>query len=125
MDNSNKTKTSILTGAGLALLSTTCCALPILLVSLGAGGAFASIVSASPWLASVSKYKIVTFSLTALVLGYSWWQLKRLTQCHVSDSSQLAWQRWVLGGASLILLISVFSAYGLLPLSLWWERTFS
>lgn len=125
MEEVNQPTTSVLTGAGLALLSTTCCALPILLVSFGAGGAVASMVSTLPWLASLSEYKMVTFTLTALVLGYSWWRLKRVNRCDVTDGRRLLWQRWVLRCATTILLISVFAAYALLPLTQWWERVFS
>jgi len=49
-----KTNSSLLGGFGLALLGTTCCALPIALVSLGMGGAVASMMSAVPMLAWLS-----------------------------------------------------------------------
>ena len=45
-----------------------CCALPALLVTIGAGAALAGIVSTSPWLVSLSKYKIYTFGFSALML---------------------------------------------------------
>ena len=51
------TNASLLGGFGLALIGTTCCALPILLVALGMGSAVAAMVSALPWLVTVSQYK--------------------------------------------------------------------
>lgn len=45
-----------------------CCALPALLVTIGAGAALASIVSVSPWLVTLSKYKVYTFAFSALML---------------------------------------------------------
>ena len=69
---------SVLSAVGLTLLGTTCCALPITLVALGAGGAVASMASSLPWLVALSEYKLATFGFTALALGYSWWQVRRL-----------------------------------------------
>lgn len=51
------TNTSLASGFGLALLGTTCCALPIVLVTLGMGSVVASVVSALPVLAWLSQYK--------------------------------------------------------------------
>ena len=62
-----RTTSSLMGGAGLALLGTTCCALPIALVVLGMGGAVASMVSVAPWLVTLSEYKLVTFTATGLV----------------------------------------------------------
>ena len=67
-----KTTTSLIGGAGLALLGSTCCALPIALVALGMGGAVASMMSVAPWLITLSEYKLVTFTATGLIVGYSW-----------------------------------------------------
>ena len=72
---------STFTAFGLSLLGTTCCALPIALVALGAGGAVASLASAAPWLAALSAYKGATFSITGLSLAYAWWRLRRVSQC--------------------------------------------
>ena len=45
-----------------------CCALPALLVTIGAGAALASIVHVTPWLVYLSKYKIYTFLFSGLML---------------------------------------------------------
>ena len=47
-----------------------CCALPSILVLLGMGTAVASVLSAAPWLVSLSRHKIWTFSIAgALIMG--------------------------------------------------------
>ena len=54
-----------------------CCALPALLISIGMGASLASFVSAFPWIIFISKYKIQTFILAAVLLivsVYLFWQ---------------------------------------------------
>jgi mercuric ion transport protein len=116
-----KTNSSVASGAGLAILGTTCCALPIALVSLGMGSTVASLVSALPWLATLSKYKIITFSLTALVLAYSWWQVRKVSACSIKDAQRLRLQSLVLKISTALFLIAIFAAYALLPITLWLE----
>lgn len=125
MNNDNiTTNASLASGLGLALLGTTCCALPIVLVAAGMGSVVASIVSALPWLTWLSQYKGITFSITALVLAYSWWRL-RLTaqtgQCAIEDDKRLKWQRRVLAISTVIFIAAMFAAYALLPITLWLE----
>ncbi len=117
-----KTDSAVFSGFGLALLGTTCCALPIALVTLGMGGVVASMVSALPWLAALSKYKAITFSLTAAVLAYSAWRLRqagRGGQCDIADGKRLRWQRRLLGLSVTLLVIAAFAAYALLPILRW------
>jgi len=121
LKNNKKTNASIATGTGLAILGTTCCALPIVLITFGMGGAMASLVSLFPWLVPLSKYKAITFTATALLLGYSWVQVKRVKQCDVADANRLKWQKRILMFATILLIISVFAAYGLIPLMSWFE----
>ena len=115
---------SVLSALGLTLLGTTCCALPITLVALGAGGAVASMASTLPWLVALSEYKLATFGVTAAALGYSWWQVRGLRNaisCSISDRKRLRFQNWVLRGATAIFAYSLFAAYGLLPLVIWMD----
>ena len=113
---------SVAAAASLTVLGTTCCALPMVLVALGAGGAMASMASALPWLVALSKHKLATFGLTALALGYSWWRVRTLAvSCDIGDARRLQVQKWVLRGATLVFGLSVFAAYALLPLVLWLE----
>ncbi len=114
-----KTTTSTLGSFGLAILGTTCCALPIVLVTLGAGGAMASLVSNLPWLATMSQYKVVVFGLTALVLAYSWWQVRRVSQCSIADAKRLRWQRVMLSISTTLLAVSILAAYAAYPLARW------
>lgn len=116
-----KTTTSLYSGLGLALVGTTCCALPIAMVALGLGGAVASMVSVMPWLTTLSQYKAVTFSLTALVLIYCGWRLHRVRVCSLEDKRHLRWQNAVLWSSATILLLSLFAAYALLPITQWLE----
>ena len=116
--------TSVASAVGLTLLGTTCCALPILLVALGAGGAVASMASALPWLVALSEYKLATFGFTAAALGYSWWQVRNLGRssvCSVEDAKRLRAQSWVLRAATAIFGVSVFAAYALLPIVMWFD----
>ena len=117
-----KTTGGIWSSVGLALLGTTCCALPALLVLLGAGGAVASMVSAAPWLVPLSRYKLAVFAVTGLALAYSWYRLRRVQQCSVADAARLRRQRWVLGTATALLAASVVVAYAAVPLVKWLDR---
>ncbi len=115
---------SVYSAVGLTLLGTTCCALPITLVALGAGGAVASMASSLPWLVALSEYKLATFAFTALALGYSWWQVRELGKsgaCSIDDAKRLRFQGWVLRAATGIFGISVFAAYALLPIVMWFD----
>ena len=48
-----------------------CCALPSLLVLLGLGATVASVLSAAPWLVSLSRHKLWTFSLSGVLIALS------------------------------------------------------
>jgi mercuric ion transport protein len=48
-----------------------CCALPSVLVLLGMGTAVASLLSAAPWLVSLSRHKIWTFSIAGILISAS------------------------------------------------------
>jgi chromate transport protein ChrA len=60
------------TGFVGALLATTCCALPSLLVTLGLGGALASVVSAVPGVTWLSAHKAWVFVAVGLLLAAAW-----------------------------------------------------
>jgi len=118
------TNTSLTSGLGLALLGATCCALPIVLVTLGMGSVVASVASVLPWLTWMSQYKAITFSITALVLGYSGWRLRSHSMrahCSVEEGRRLKWQKRMLSISAAIFVAAVFAAYALLPITLWLE----
>jgi mercuric ion transport protein len=48
-----------------------CCALPSVLVLLGMGTTVASLLSAAPWLVSVSRHKAWTFSISGTLIALS------------------------------------------------------
>ena len=113
---------SVFSAVGLTLLGTTCCALPITLVALGAGGAVASMASSLPWLVALSEYKLATFGFTALALGYAGWQVRRLGRsgaCSIADAKRLRIQSWLLRAASAVFVLSILAAYALLPIVMW------
>jgi hypothetical protein len=61
--------------AALAASSGTlvCCALPALLVALGAGAALAGLVSVFPQIVWLSEHKAAVFSIALLAMGVSGW----------------------------------------------------
>jgi hypothetical protein len=50
-----------------------CCALPALLVALGAGAALSTLISVVPGLVWVSEYKEVVFGVAGVMLAISGW----------------------------------------------------
>src|ERR1700723_1070415 len=48
-----------------------CCALPSVLVLLGMGSAVASLLSAAPWLVSLSRHKIWIFCIAGVLIAGS------------------------------------------------------
>ncbi|WP_323844334.1 hypothetical protein [Microbulbifer magnicolonia] len=114
-----RTDASLAGGLGLALLGTSCCALPITLVALGLGGVVASLVAAAPWLVWLSHYKGITFTFTALVLAYSGWRLRKARLCDPASGRRRKWQQRILRLNAALLAASLFAAYALLPLVQW------
>ena len=55
----------------------TCCALPILLVTLGLGTAVASMASAAPWLVALSMHKAWVFAISGAMIAASAWAVYR------------------------------------------------
>lgn len=121
MGDQSTTNAGLGSAVAFAVLGTTCCALPVTLVALGAGGAVASLFSNLPWLVTLSQYKEITFAATAGALGFSFWRLRRVAACDVADAKRLVWQRRVLWAATGLLAVSLFAAYALLPLARWWD----
>ena len=48
-----------------------CCALPSLLVLLGLGASVASTLSSLPWLVTLSRHKVLTFSVSGALIACS------------------------------------------------------
>ena len=68
-------------------------------------------MSALPFLITLSKYKIYTFVLTGVALAYSWYRLNRVESCTIADKGRLSTQRVILWVASAALVVSVVVAY--------------
>jgi len=56
-----------------------CCALPSLLVLVGLGASVASIVSAAPWLVTLSRQKELVFAVTGLLITGNAYYVYRVT----------------------------------------------
>lgn len=111
---------------GTLLLSTgtlLCCALPILLVSLGFGAAVAGLVSNAPWLVALSQHKAWLFGGTALLLAIGGWFIHRPGRACPADPALARactmadrWNRRFWWAASAVWAAGAFMAYLWLPL---------
>ena len=101
-----------------------CCALPIVLVALGAGSVMASLVSAAPWLVALSRNKEWVFLVAGGLLAVDYWILYQSTSgacqpggvCHVSHPFG-RWMRRVFWGSCVLFAAALGAAYLLLPVS--------
>jgi len=109
----------------VAVLGTlTCCALPITLVTLGAGSVVASMVSTAPWLVELSRHKAWVFLFAGLMLAVDYWILYRSTGvacqpggvCHIGHPFG-RWMRRVFWGSVALYLVGLGAAYLLLPVA--------
>ena len=100
-----------------------CCALPALLVALGAGAALSTLISAVPGLVWVSEYKEAVFVFAGIMLTVSGWLQwrSRFAPCPVNAAQRNACLRTRRSSALVYLAsVSVFIVGGffafLLPL---------
>lgn len=104
-----------------------CCALPSILVLLGLGTTVASLLSAAPWLVSLSRHKIWTFSLAGALIAASFVMTyliaPRLQQgevCEADDPTTCGEvskvSRVILWGSAIIWSVGFFVAYLLGPI---------
>lgn len=114
----------------LTLFSTTgtliCCALPILLVTLGLGAAFAALTQALPFLVTLALHKHWVFAASGLMLALSAWLLYRRGRVCPSDPElgrlcerTQRWNRRVFIISVMIWCIGAFTAYLALPIRIW------
>ena len=108
----------------LLLFTTTgtllCCAIPIVLVTLGLGATVASMASAAPWIITLSQYKGWMFAVSGLLISLSYWAVNRPGRACPTDPELAAacesadrWNKrflWVSGG---MWCIGFLAAYGL------------
>jgi mercuric ion transport protein len=102
-----------------------CCALPSLLVLVGLGATVASALSALPWLVTLSRYKVWSFSISGVLIGASfinmYWLMPRLNRaCSADDPGRCAEASWIsevlLWTSAVIYAAGLFVAYALGPI---------
>lgn len=111
----------------VALFATTgtliCCALPILLVTLGLGATVAALTSSFPVLITLSQHKEWIFAGSAALLAAAGWLLYRPGRACPTESALAAlcnrmqtWNRRIYWSSVVVWAIGFFAAYLLLPL---------
>ena len=104
-----------------------CCALPSVLVLLGMGTTVASLLSAVPWLVSLSRHKIWTFSIAGVLIPMSFVMtyliaphLRRGEACEADDPTTCGEvsrvSRIILWASAVIWSCGFFVAYLLGPI---------
>lgn len=122
-DQSNQQRTlswiTLLASTGTLL----CCALPILMVSLGFGAVMATLTSSLPVLVTLAEYEPWVFSVSALLLGITAWVLWVRPQQCPSDPTLAercakagVWNRRVFWMAAVVWVVGFTAAYLLLPI---------
>lgn len=103
-----------------------CCALPILLVTLGFGATVAVLTSAFPFLIVLSQYKVWVFALSGALLAGMGWLLFRYPPACPADPKLAAvcarvrvWNRRLYWASVVIWSVGFFAAYLALPLRIW------
>ena len=104
-----------------------CCALPSVLVLLGLGTTVASLLSAAPWLVSLSRHKVWTFSIAGTLIAASFGvtyaiapRLRPGEVCAADDPTTCGevskLSRVILWGSALVWSAGFFVAYLLGPI---------
>jgi len=104
-----------------------CCALPSVLVLLGMGTTVASLLSAAPWLVSLSRHKIWTFSMAGVLIAMSFAmtyfvapRMRLGEACDADDPTTCGEvskiSRFILWGSAAIWSCGFFVAYLLGPI---------
>ncbi|MEA3274074.1 MAG: hypothetical protein U9Q81_02005 [Pseudomonadota bacterium] len=105
-----------------------CCALPIMLVTLGLGATVAALTSAFPVLITLSEHKIWVFAFSGATLGGAGWLLFRSPRACPADpklavmcKKTRVWNRRIYWTSVVVWSAGVFAAYLALPLRIWLE----
>jgi len=105
-----------------------CCALPIILVTLGAGATVGALTSSLPFLMTLSEHKLWVFLASGIMLVvalYLHWRPARTcpadARLGAACSASRVWSGRVLLLSVGLWLIGFFFAFMLFPLILWWE----
>ncbi len=99
-----------------------CCALPIILVTLGMGATVAALTSNFPFLIFLSLHKVWIFALSGLMLALSTWLIYRPGQFCPADPEQAriceiskTWNKRIVWFSLIIWGIGFFAAFVALP----------
>jgi len=103
-----------------------CCALPIMLVTLGMGATVAALTSSFPFLITLSLHKTWVFAFSGLMLALSGWLIYRPGRAcpvepelgRVCNKTQV-WNRRIYWISVVIWGIGFFAAFLALPLRIW------
>jgi len=100
-----------------------CCALPIILVTLGMGATVAAITSSLPFLIVLSQHKVWVFIFSGLMLAISAWFIYRPNQSCPTDPQQAhacatakKWNKRIHWFSVVIWSIGFFAAFLALPI---------
>ena len=103
-----------------------CCALPIIFVTLGMGATVVAMTSTFPFLITLTKYKILVFAFSGLMLAVSGWLMFRPGRACPADkalgeacSSAHKWNKRIYWTSVAIWSIGFTAAYILLPVRIW------
>ncbi len=103
-----------------------CCALPIMLVTLGMGATVAAMTSTFPFLITLSLHKGWVFAFSGLMLALSGWLIYRPRRDCPTDPKLGAacakahvWNQRIYRASVVIWSIGFFAAFLALPLRIW------
>ncbi|HEX20042.1 MAG TPA: hypothetical protein ENG78_04385 [Acidiferrobacteraceae bacterium] len=103
-----------------------CCALPIILVTLGLGATVAAITSYFPFLITLSQHKAWVFAFSGTMLVLSGWLIYRPDRACPIDAElgvlcnkAHVWNRRLYWTSMVIWGIGFFAAYLALPIRIW------
>ncbi|HEC30227.1 MAG TPA: hypothetical protein ENI65_11635 [Gammaproteobacteria bacterium] len=103
-----------------------CCALPIILVTLGMGATVVAMTSTFPFLITLSQHKIWVFAFSGLMLLASGWLMFRSgrscpTEKKLAHACSTAhkWNKRIYWTSVVIWVIGFTASYLLLPLRIW------
>lgn len=103
-----------------------CCALPIILVSVGMGASVAALTSSIPFLITLGQHKVWVFAGSAVLLALSGWMMYRPGRScpadpelgALCDRTQL-WNRRIYWMSVIMWGVGFFAAFVALPLRIW------
>jgi mercuric ion transport protein len=103
-----------------------CCALPIILVTLGLGATVAAFTSSFPLLVTIAQHKVWVFTGSGAMLLVSGWLMYRPGRAcpadpelgRLCDQTQV-WNRRIYWSSVTLWGIGFFAAYLALPLRIW------